>query len=98
MEGNAENMAPQTPNEPKRNELHSRFHTSFDTWHKSAGSRMSQEEEERVLGIREAVIKNPELAKRYLEETRDKSSWIYQELMEHPEISAIFRELAIWGL
>lgn len=86
------------PNSPKQNELHTRFHKSFDLWHKSAGDRMSREEEARVLGIRDSLLKDPAEAKRYLAETKEHSSWIYEELMAHPEISAIFRELAIWGI
>ena len=59
----------------------------------------NKRDEERVLGIREAVVTgNREQAELHLTAVKEESSWLYEELMKHPEISAIMRELSIMGL
>jgi hypothetical protein len=72
--------------------------SAFDSWHKSLGDRVSKEDEERMLGIRQAVeAGDREAAEKHLTRTREESSWLYEELMKHPELSAIVRELSILG-
>jgi hypothetical protein len=83
----------ETPDEHAR-----RVHDAFDTWHKSMGDKVSKEDEERVLGIRKAVAdRDIDAAKQHIEKTKENSNWIVEELAKHPQISAIFRELAIFG-
>lgn len=75
-----------------------RVHQSFEQWRSSVKDRIKPEEEEHVQGIRDAVVvKDKEKIQGHLETTRSGSSWINEELMKHPEISAIMRELAILG-
>ena len=85
-----------------RNDPNERSHyvrSAFESWHKSLGDRVSKEDEERMLGIREAIESGDrEAAEKHLTRTREESSWLYEELMKHPEISSIMRELSIMGL
>ena len=72
---------------------------TFQKWQDTVGDKISKEDEERVLGIREAVEKgDKERAVVHLTKAKEESSWLYEELMKHPEISAIMRELSIMGL
>jgi hypothetical protein len=72
---------------------------TFDSWKESLGDRVKAEDERRVLGIRDAVVtRDTSKAREHLEQTKIESNWLYEELMKHPEIQAIFMELAIFGL
>ncbi len=71
---------------------------AFGSLEKKLGERFT-EEEERVLDIREAAIHRDKAAlERHLKATKLESSWLYDELMKHPEVSAIISELSIMGL
>lgn len=75
-----------------------RVRSAFESWHRSLGDRVSKEDEERMLGIRQAVESGDrEAAQKHLARTREESGWLYEELMKHPEVSAIMRELSIMG-
>ena len=57
------------------------------------------DDDERLNEIQDAVmVKDFERARQQLEATKANSSWLYEELMKHPTISAYIRELAIFGL
>ncbi len=86
--------------EPEKplNDRSSQARSAFDSWHKSLGDRVSKDDEERMLGIRNAVESGDrEAAEKHLARTREESGWLYEELMKHPELSAIMRELSIMG-
>lgn len=77
---------------------HERITKTFESWRGSIERPISQDEEAKMLGIRDAVGRGDvEAAKKELESARTESNWLYEELMKHPEISAIFRELSIMG-
>ena len=83
--------------EPKDEEHAKRVSGAFGSLEKKLGPRFS-EEEERVLGIREAALRRDKAElERHLSAAKTESSWLYEELMKHPEISAIMRELSIMG-
>jgi hypothetical protein len=87
----------QDANNPPRDRSH-QVRSAFDSWHKSLGDRVSKEDEERMLGIREAVESGDRVAaEKHLARAREESGWLYEELMKHPEVSAIMRELSIMG-
>lgn len=70
---------------------------AFGSLEKKLGERFT-EQEQRVLGIREAALRRDKAElERHLASTKTESSWLYEELMKHPEISAIMRELSIMG-
>jgi len=84
---------------PEEREHHKRrVHEAFDSLHKNVGEPLSKEDEERMLGIRKAVASGDrDRTKEHLTAAKQESSWLYEELMKHPEISAIMRELSILG-
>ena len=56
-------------------------------------------ESERIRALARAFVSGDhDTARSELERTRLETSWLYEELMEHPEISALMRELSILGL
>ena len=75
-----------------------RVHSAFGSLQETLAERTSKAEEERVLGIREAIATGDKAkAEEHLTAVKQESSWLYEELMKHPGISAIFRELSIMG-
>jgi len=65
---------------------------------KRADEQLSSQDEERLRYIREAVTTGDKAKiEEHLTSAKQESSWIYEELMKHPEISAILRELSIMG-
>lgn len=71
---------------------------TFESWRESIDKPISKDDETRMLGIRDAAARgDAEETRRHLESTKTESNWLYEEMMKHPEISAIFRELSIMG-
>jgi hypothetical protein len=71
---------------------------AFGSLHTTVGERASERDIERLRNIREAVVSGDRTrAKEHITATRTESSWLYEELMKHPEISLILRELSIMG-
>ena len=78
-------------------EYANRIAGAFGSFEKKLGERFTKEEE-RVIGIREAALKGDKAElEKHLAKTKSETSWLYEELMKHPEISSIMRELAIMG-
>lgn len=93
-----ENLNPETGNSSD-NDHHERVSNSFNEWRGSIRDRIQPHEEEHVKGIEEAVIVgDSDRVRHHLEQTKESSGWLYEELMKHPRISAFIRELAIFGL
>ncbi|HZK76887.1 MAG TPA: hypothetical protein VFD13_08275 [Candidatus Kapabacteria bacterium] len=85
------------PNAKKDDEHAERVSGAFGSLEKKLGERFTKAEQ-RVLGIREATLRRDKAElERHLAATKTESSWLYEELMKHPEISAIMRELSIMG-
>ena len=81
-----------------RAERERRIHKAFGSLGRTQGEPLSKRDEERVLGIRQALATGDKaLAEKHLSDAKQESSWLYEELMKHPEISAIMRELSIMG-
>jgi len=81
------------------NEPVDHFTAALQTIKESHGDKISEKDEERVLGIREAVKLGDKVkAEEHLIATKLESSWLYEELMKHPEISIALREMSIFGL
>jgi hypothetical protein len=58
----------------------------------------SAEEKQRVAVIREAALKRDrDEVEKHLAATKHESNWLYEELIKHPGISTILRELSIMG-
>ena len=90
---------PESEGESKQNDRQARVRQAFGSLRQSLGERASERDEQRVLGIRDAVESgNRTKAEEHLSKVKEESSWLYEELMKHPEISAIMQELSIMGL
>jgi len=83
---------------PDENREHAkRVSGAFGSLEKKLGERFT-EGEQRVLGIREAALRRDRAeVEKHLEAAKNETGWLYEELMKHPEISAIMRELSIMG-
>ena len=89
-------MSDSTATQPSPENDH--FTNALNTWKQSREGDVSKKDEERVLGIRDAVqARDRKRVEDELRSAKEQSNWLYEELMKHPEISAIFRELAIMG-
>ena len=79
-------------------EREQRIREAFDSLKKNPGEKLSKREEEHLQSIRDAVVAGDhERAKKHLSLAKQESNWLYDELIKHPGISAIMRELSIMG-
>ena len=79
-------------------EREQRIREAFDSLKKNQGEKLSKRDEEHLHGIREAVVAGDhERAQEHLSIAKRESNWLYEELMKHPGVSAIMRELSIMG-
>jgi hypothetical protein len=71
---------------------------AFDAMHQSVSDKVSEAEKAHLIAIKEAAAaQDNEKLQGHLDRTKTESSWLYEELMKHPEVSSILRELAIMG-
>ncbi len=71
---------------------------AFGALHETLGRRVSHADVERVSDLREALLSGDRArAAEHLETAKSESSWLYDELMKHPQITAILQELSIMG-
>ncbi len=84
--------------EREMTEREQRIREAFDSLKKNQGEKLSKRDEEHLHGIREAVVAGDhERAEEHLSIAKRESNWLYEELMKHPGVSAIMRELSIMG-
>ena len=82
----------------RKQEHEERVSEAFGSLHTTVGKRASERDIEQLHKIRDAVASGDRTrAKEHISATRTEASWLYEELMKHPEISAILRELSIMG-
>ena len=82
----------------RKQEHEERVAGAFGSLHSTVGERASERDIARLREIRQAVISGDRTrAKEHISATKTESSWLYEELMKHPEISGILRELSIMG-
>ena len=73
-------------------------HAAFDSWLEQHGNKVSDDDESRVQDLRQAAHNgDAELVKKHLEDVKEHSNWLYNELMKHPAVSEILQELSIMG-
>ena len=83
---------------PPSDEHESRVQEAFDAFHEKLGSRLEGEARESVERLREATArKDAERVREEMGGVRERHSWLYRELAEHPAIANILDELALWG-
>lgn len=83
---------------PGTGDHEARIRDAFVSLREKLGRRLDPEAGEYVRRLREsATRKDAEGLRRHMSEVREKHSWLYQELAEHPEIANLLDELALWG-
>jgi len=76
-----------------------RVRGAFDSFSEHLHEKLDDETRESVDKLRRAAsAKDADTLRRHLTEVRDRHSWLYRELVEHPEIAALLDELALLGL
>jgi hypothetical protein len=78
-------------------EHHERVSGAFSALEQDLGVRAA-EEAKRLQDLREATLKRDRASvEKHLSLAKRESNWLYEELMKHPMISSIMRELSIMG-
>jgi len=76
-----------------------RVRGAFDSFSERLHGKLDDETRESVEKLRQAASeKDADTLRRRLTEVRDRHSWLYRELVEHPEIASLLDELALLGL
>jgi len=76
-----------------------RVRGAFDSFSQRLHGKLDDETRESVEKLRQAASeKDADTLRRHLTEVRDRHSWLYRELVEHPEIASLLDELALLGL
>ena len=75
-----------------------RVRDAFDSLHRNIGERLDDSARTSFDGLREAAERRDrDTLRRELTAVQEKHGWLYRELAEHPELSNILNELALWG-
>jgi hypothetical protein len=75
-----------------------RVRDAFDSLHKNIGGRLDDSARTSFDGLRDAAQRrDAETLRRELTTVQEKHGWLYRELAEHPAISNLLNELALWG-
>ena len=75
-----------------------RVRDAFDSLHRNVGERLDDSARTSLAGMRDAAQRrDTESLRRELSTVREKHGWLYRELAEHPELSNMLNELALWG-
>ena len=75
-----------------------KIQSAFGSLRRRPDEPLTNEEESRVLRIREAVATGDRAkVEEHLASAKNESSWLYEELVKHPDIAAILQELSIMG-
>jgi hypothetical protein len=81
-----------------QDEHETRVHEAFDAFHEKMGARLEGDARMSVENLREAAVqKDAGKVRERMGEVRERHSWLYRELAEHPAISTLLDELALWG-
>jgi ABC-type molybdenum transport system ATPase subunit/photorepair protein PhrA len=76
-----------------------RVNTAFASFTERLKGRLDEETRESVEKLRQAAsAKDADTTRQQLSEVRERHTWLYRELAEHPEIATLLDELALMGL
>ena len=83
---------------PGNGDHETRVRDAFDSLHKNIGARLDDSARTSLDGLRTAAERrDAESLRRELSNVQEKHGWLYRELAEHPVISNLLNELALWG-
>ena len=75
-----------------------RVREAFDSLDRDVGARLDEKARRSVEGLRSAASsRNAEGLRSGLTDVREQHGWLYRELAEHPDVSNLLNELALWG-
>ena len=75
-----------------------RVRDAFDSLHGRVGGRLDPETRRSVEDLKSAAsARNAEELRSRLAAVQEKHGWLYRELAEHPDVSNLLNELALWG-
>ncbi|HEY6050321.1 MAG TPA: hypothetical protein VIZ58_03670 [Thermoanaerobaculia bacterium] len=75
-----------------------RVRDAFDSLHRNIGERLDGSARTSFDGLRDAAERRDrESLRRELTAVQEKHGWLYRELAEHPVLSNLLNELALWG-
>jgi hypothetical protein len=76
-----------------------RVHESFDSLQEKVGGKLDADQREALERLRAAAqARDGDALRKGLKELRDRHSWVYRELAEHPRVANLLDELALLGL
>jgi hypothetical protein len=94
----SDQSAVSNPEDKEQENREARINKAFGSLKRADDEPLSKQEEERVLGIREAAATGDRAkVEEHLASAKSESNWLYEELIKHPEIAAILQELSIMG-
>ncbi len=75
-----------------------RVRDAFDSLDRHVGPRLDENSRRSVEELRSAASsRNAEGLRTGLTDVRERHGWLYRELAEHPDVSNLLNELALWG-
>jgi hypothetical protein len=71
---------------------------AFDSLHGKVGERLDAETRRSVEELRRAAhVRDSAALRQGLAGVQERHGWLYRELAEHPAVSNLLNELALWG-
>jgi len=75
-----------------------RVESAFEALQQKVGDRLDNDSRRSIEDLREAAsAKDVERLRDGLTSVQERHGWLYRELAEHPDISVLLNELALWG-
>ena len=75
-----------------------RVREAFDSFHANVGERLDDSSRGSFDGLRSAAsARDSQRLRQELSTVQENHGWLYRELAEHPAISNLLNELALWG-
>jgi DNA-binding transcriptional regulator GbsR (MarR family) len=72
---------------------------AFESFSQQHSDKLDREARESIEKLRRAASeKDADTMRRHLTDVRERHSWLYRELAQHPEIATLLDELALLGL
>ncbi|MEO8430982.1 MAG: hypothetical protein ABI592_05685 [Acidobacteriota bacterium] len=79
-------------------EHESRVRDAFDALHQKIEPRLDDASRGSLESLRGAAAdRDADRLRDQLTSVQEKHGWLYRELAEHPEVSTLLNELALWG-
>jgi hypothetical protein len=75
-----------------------RVESAFDELHRKVGDRLDTDSRRTLEDLRSAAsARDAAKLREGLTSVQERHGWLYRELAEHPAVSNLLNELALWG-